>query len=153
MVLYLQMIYGFGERYHELHLGDGKYTMWPNDTGGIHEDKGDGGYNAMGIHPIGFHITSQNPFIGLLFNNTVLLEHRTIEGVIDYYIIINETPDKALISLHDIIGHSMLVPYWSLGFHQCRWGYHSTQNIRDVYENYVAYELPIDTFWGDIDIL
>ncbi len=164
------MIYGFGERYHELHLGDGKYTMWPNDTGGIHEDKGDGGYNAMGIHPLGFHRTSQNTFIGLLFNNinaqdifiesgydkwnnTVLLEHRTIGGVIDYYITINDTPDKALISLHDIIGHPMLVPYWSLGFHQCRWGYHSTQNIRDVYENYVAYELPIDTFWGDIDIL
>ena len=163
-------IYGFGERYHELNLGDGKYTMWPNDTGGIHEDKGDGGYNAMGIHPLGFHRTSKNTFIGLLFNNinaqdifiesgydkwnnTVLLEHRTIGGVIDYYITINETPDKALISLHDIIGHPMLVPYWSLGFHQCRWGYHSTQNIRDVYENYVAYELPIDTFWGDIDIL
>ena len=163
-------IYGFGERFHELNLGDGKYTMWPNDTGGIHEDKGDGGYNAMGIHPLGFHRTSQNTFIGLLFNNinaqdifiesgydkwnnTVLLEHRTIGGVIDYYITINETPDKALISLHDIIGHPMLVPYWSLGFHQCRWGYHSTQNIRDVYENYVAYELPIDTFWGDIDIL
>ena len=163
-------IYGFGERYHELNLGDGKYTMWPNDTGGIHEDKGDGGYNAMGIHPLGFHRTSKNTFIGLLFNNinaqdifiesgydkwnnTVLLEHRTIGGVIDYYITINDTPDKALISLHDIIGHPMLVPYWSLGFHQCRWGYHSTQNIRDVYENYVAYELPIDTFWGDIDIL
>jgi alpha-glucosidase (family GH31 glycosyl hydrolase) len=163
-------IYGFGERYHELNLGDGKYTMWPNDTGGIHEDKGDGGYNAMGIHPLGFHRTSKNTFIGLLFNNinaqdifiesgydkwnnTVLLEHRTIGGVIDYYITINDTPDKALISLHDIIGHPMLVPYWSLGFHQCRWGYHSTQNIRDVYENYIAYELPIDTFWGDIDIL
>ena len=163
-------IYGFGERFHELNLGDGKYTMWPNDTGGIHEDKGDGGYNAMGIHPLGFHRTSKNTFIGLLFNNinaqdifiesgydkwnnTVLLEHRTIGGVIDYYITINDTPDKALISLHDIIGHPMLVPYWSLGFHQCRWGYHSTQNIRDVYENYVAYELPIDTFWGDIDIL
>ena len=163
-------IYGFGERFHELNLGDGKYTMWPNDTGGIHEDKGDGGYNAMGIHPLGFHRTSKNTFIGLLFNNinaqdifiesgydkwnnTVLLEHRTIGGVIDYYITINDTPDKALISLHDIIGHPMLVPYWSLGFHQCRWGYHSTQNIRDVYENYIAYELPIDTFWGDIDIL
>ena len=163
-------IYGFGERFHELNLGDGKYTMWPNDTGGIHEDKGDGGYNAMGIHPLGFHRTSKNTFIGLLFNNinaqdifiesgydkwnnTVLLEHRTIGGVIDYYITINDTPDKALISLHDIIGHPMLVPYWSLGFHQCRWGYHSTQNIRDVYENYIVYELPIDTFWGDIDIL
>ena len=29
-------IYGFGERFHELKLGDGKFTMWPNDTNGIH---------------------------------------------------------------------------------------------------------------------
>ena len=162
-------IYGFGERFHELKLGDGKFTMWPNDTQGLHEDKGIGGDNAMGIHPLGFHRTSLNTFVGLLFNNInaqdlfiksddelenqVLLEHRTIGGIIDYYITINDTPDKALISIHDIIGHPTLPPYWSIGFHQCRWGYHSTQEIRDVYENYVAYELPIDTFWGDIDIL
>ena len=163
-------IYGFGERFHELKLGDGKFTMWPNDTNGLHEDKGIGGFNAMGIHPLGFHKTLQNTFVGLLFNNInaqdlfiksgfeqydnkVLLEHRTIGGVIDYYITLNESPDKALISLHDIIGHPTLVPYWALGFHQCRWGYHTAQDIKDVYENYVAYELPIDTFWGDIDIL
>ena len=124
----------------------------------------------MGIHPLGFHKTSQNKFIGLLFNNInaqdifiksgyeeyenhVLLEHRTIGGVIDYYITINDSPDEALISIHDIIGHPLIPPYWSLGFHQCRWGYHSDKDIRNVYENYVAYELPIDTFWGDIDIL
>ena len=163
-------VYGFGERYHELKLGDGKFTMWPNDTVCIHEDKGNGGYNAMGIHPLGFLHTINNTFVGLLFNNInaqdifiksgydkyknpVLIEHRTIGGVIDYYITINDTPDKALISLHDIIGHPMLPPYWSLGFHQCRWGYHTTQELRDVYENYIAYELPIDTFWEDIDIL
>ena len=166
-------VYGFGERYHELKLGDGKFTMWPNDTSGIHEDMGDGGYNAMGIHPLGFHRTAKNSFIGLLFNNinaqdiviesyndkneesdnSVLIEHRTIGGVIDYYITINETPDEALVSLHDIIGHPTLPPFWSLGFHQCKWGYKNTQEIRDVYESYVATELPIDTFWGDIDIL
>ena len=163
-------VYGFGERYHELKLGDGIFTLWPNDTNGIHEDLGDGGYNAMGMHPLGFHRTAKNTFVGLLFNNinaqdlvitskystgdnNVLLEHRTIGGVIDYYITLNDSPDKALISIHDIIGHPTLPPYWSLGFHQCRWGYHSDQEIRDVYENYVAYELPIDTFWGDIDIL
>ena len=166
-------VYGFGERYHELKLGDGKFTMWPNDTSGIHEDTGEGGYNAMGIHPLGFHKTAQNSFIGLLFNNInaqdlvintnnnkneefdndVLIEHRTIGGVIDYYITINETPDQALISLHDIIGHPTLPPFWSLGFHQCKWGYKNTKELRDVYENYMANELPIDTFWGDIDIL
>ena len=167
-------VYGFGERYHEIKLGDGKFTMWPNDTNGIHEDTGEGGYNAMGIHPLGFHKTSKNTFVGMLFNNInaqdlvitsynskkneandneVLLEHRTIGGVIDYYLTINDTPDEALISLHDIIGHPTLPPFWSLGFHQCKWGYENTKEIRDVYESYRGSELPIDTFWGDIDIL
>ena len=36
-------IYGFGERYHELKLGEGIWTLWPNDTGGIHYDQGKGG--------------------------------------------------------------------------------------------------------------
>jgi alpha-glucosidase (family GH31 glycosyl hydrolase) len=164
-------VYGFGERYHELKLGDGKFTMWPNDTSGIHPDTGEGGYNAMGIHPLGFHKTTKNTFVGLLFNNInaqdliiksnytelnenhVLFEHITIGGVIDYFITLNDTPDKALISLHDIIGHPALPPFWSLGFHQCKWGYKNDKEIRYVYENYISNQLPIDTFWGDIDIL
>ena len=164
-------VYGFGERYHELKLGDGKWTMWPNDTSGIHEDTGEGGFNAMGIHPLGFHKTAQGTFVGLLFNNinaqdlviksnyiesdnnNVLFEHRTIGGVIDYFITLNDSPDKALISIHDVIGHPTLPPFWSLGFHQCKWGYKNDKEIRYVYGNYTANELPIDTFWGDIDVL
>ena len=163
-------VYGFGERYHQLKLGDGKFTMWPNDTSGIHQDTGEGGYNAMGIHPLGFHRTAKHSYVGLLFNNInaqdlviksnyvegnnhVLLEHRTIGGVIDYYITLNDSPENALVSIHDIIGHPTLPPYWSVGFHQCRWGYSNDMDIRYVYQNYTKYELPVDTFWGDIDIL
>ena len=62
-------IYGFGERYHKLKLGEGIFTLWPNDTSGIHEDKGDGGYNAMGTHPMALHKTSAGKFLGLIFNN------------------------------------------------------------------------------------
>ena len=163
-------IYGFGERSHELKLGDGKFTLWPNDTGWLPEDMGDGGYNLYGIHPLGIHRTNKKTFVGLLFNNInaqdlfiesgydefenpVLLEHRTIGGVIDYYITINDNPDSVLISLHDIIGHPTLPPFWALGYHQSRYGYDNTQKIRDVYENFVAYELPVDSFWVDIDTL
>ena len=163
-------VYGFGERYHRLKLGDGKFTMWPRDPGGIHEDTAVGGGNAMGIHPLGFHRTAKHSFVGLLFNNIncqdlfiqsnyvegnnhVLLEHRTLGGVIDYYITLNDSPDKALISIHDVIGNPTIPPYWSLGFHQCRWGYNSEVDMRNIYTNFTKYELPIDTFWGDIDVL
>ena len=164
-------IYGFGERYHELKLGDGKFTMWPNDTSGIYYDEGTGGYNAMGIHPCGFLKTKSKSFVGLLFNNinaqdiyiktenekndenNVLVEHRTIGGVLDYYITLNSSPDETLISLHEILGHPILPPFWSLGFHQCRYGYKKTDEIKNVYQGYMGYELPIDTFWADIDIL
>ena len=37
--------------------------MWPNDTNEIHEDIGEGGYNSMGINPLGFYKTSKNSFI------------------------------------------------------------------------------------------
>ena len=163
-------IYGFGERSHELKLGDGKFTMAPNDTTGIREDTGEGGFNGYGIHPLGFYHTAKRSFVGLLFNNLntqdifiesgyeqwenhVLLEHRTTGGVIDYFITVSDNPDMALISLHDIIGHPTLPPYWSLGYHQCRYGYHNDQEIRDVYENFVANQFPADTFWADIDML
>ena len=163
-------VYGFGERYHKLKLGDGKFTMWPNDTTGIHEDTGEGGHNAMSMHPLGFHRSAKHSFVGLLFNNIncqdlviksnyaegnnhVLLEHRTLGGVIDYYITVNDSPDKALKTIHDVIGHPTLPPYWAVGFHQCRWGYNTEVDMRYVYQNFTKNELPVDTFWGDIDVL
>ena len=45
------------------------------------------------------------------------------------------------------------MPYWSLGFHQSRWGYKNTNELRDIYNKFIEFEFPIDTFWGDIEIL
>ena len=159
-------IYGFGERYHDFKLGDGIFTSWPNDTGGIHLDLGNGGHNLMGIHPIGLHKTSNGKFLGIYFNNInaqdiyiksennkTLLEHRSIGGLIDYYIIYGDKPDDVLIKLHEIIGQPIMPPFWSLGFHLCKWGYKNTDEIRDLYYKFLDYDLPIDTFWADIDVL
>ena len=160
-------IYGFGERYHKLKLGEGIFTLWPNDTSGINEDKGDGGYNAMGTHPMALHKTSAGKFLGLIFNNInaqdvlirkdadnkFLLEHRTIGGIIDYYFYLGSSVDDTLIKLHDIIGQPMVPPFWSLGYHQCRWGYHNTSEIETIMKKFLDYEIPVDTLWGDIDIL
>lgn len=160
-------VYGFGERYHKLKLGDGIFTMWPNDTNGIIEDKGDGGYNGYGTQPLALHRTLNGNFLGVIFNNInaqdvliksiqpekVLLEHRTIGGVIDYYMYLGKNVDETLIQMHEIIGHPMLPPFWSLGFHQSRWGYLNTSQIETVMKKFNDFEIPLDTLWGDIDIL
>ena len=56
-------IYGFGERAHELKLGDGKFTMWPNASIGVHPDYGIGGDNSYGAHPIALHKVNNQLFL------------------------------------------------------------------------------------------
>ena len=64
-------IYGYGERDHQFKLGDGIFTLYPNDTGGVHYDDGEGGSNLMGHQPIGLHRTKGGLFIGEIFMNII----------------------------------------------------------------------------------
>ena len=168
-------VYGFGERMHSFKLGKGLYTMWPNDTSGIQNDTGLGGYNSYGIHPVGIYKIKKNDekednrFIGIILNNInaqdvyinntdeenkYLLEHRTIGGIIDFYLTLpSNSPDVILKNIQEIIGRPMLPPFFSLGYHQCKWGYIDTNAIRTVYNNFKSLDLPIDTFWTDLDIM
>ena len=161
-------IYGFGERGHDFKLNYGIYTIWPNDTGGIQQDNGNGGMNGYGHQPIGLHKPAcSGVFLGFIFVNTNMqdvviskyndnltsLEHRTIGGVIDYYIIKGATADDVLRNIQYVIGIPMLPPFWSIGFHHSRYGYTNIQEIEDVYSNYIQNEIPIDTMWVDIDTL
>ncbi len=44
-------------------------------------------------------------------------------------------------------------PFWSLGFHQCRWGYENSSMLLDVLSNYEKNGIPLDTIWSDIDYM
>ena len=161
-------IYGFGERSHEFKLNDGIYTIWPNDTGGIKYDHGRGGRNGYGHQPIGLHKANEkNLYLGFAFINTNMqdveiqkinldrtsLKHLTIGGIIDYYIIIGNSPDNVLKRIHYLIGIPALPPYWSLGWHHSRYGYKNEKEFENVHKNYISNGIPIDTMWIDIDSL
>ena len=160
-------IYGFGERTHDFKLNEGTYTIWPHDCGGTKYDDGKGGMNQYSHQPIGLHKTKyENLWLGFVFLNTnaqdviiksdknnTYLTHRTIGGIIDYYIIVDDSPEEILKNIQYLLGIPPLPPFWSLGYHQSRYGYNSFNEFRDVYEKYKKLEIPIDGMWIDIDSL
>ena len=160
-------IYGFGERTHDFKLKEGLYTIWPYDCGGTKYDDGLGGMNQYSHQPIGLHKTKyDNLWLGFVFLNTnaqdvsirsdkenTYLSHKTIGGIIDYYIIVNDSPEEVVKNIQTLLGIPPLPPFWSFGHHQSRYGYKKGQDFIDVYDNYKKKEIPIDSMWIDIDAL
>ena len=162
-------IYGFGERSHDFKLGQGLYTMWTQDTSGTSYDIGTGGRNQYGHQPIALHKTKYNNlWLGFVFMNTndqdvkisknlmhnsFNLEHKTIGGIIDYYIIVDNSPEEVIKNIHFLLGIPALPPFWSLGNHQSRYGYRDFNEFKNVYEQFKKYEIPIDVMWIDIDAM
>lgn len=54
---------------------------------------------------------------------------------------------------HDYIGHSLIPPFWSLGYHQCRWGYKTADKLIEVLTRFKENDLPIDVIWSDLDYM
>lgn len=44
-------------------------------------------------------------------------------------------------------------PYWSLGFHLCRWGYGTIEQMEKIDKGMADNEIPLDTQWNDIEYM
>lgn len=64
------------------------------------------------------------------------LTFKVIGGIIDLRFFIGDMPQELLNSMADIAGKSNIPPFWSMGFHQCRWGYENSSMLLDVLANY-----------------
>ena len=51
----------------------------------------------------------------------------------------------------DLVGKPYFIPYWSLGFHQCRWGYATIEKVAEVVRKYRESNIPLETMWTDIE--
>ncbi|KAL2799144.1 glycosyl hydrolases family 31-domain-containing protein [Aspergillus keveii] len=79
---------------------------------------------------------------------------RTIGGSIDLTFYSGPTAsDVTKQYQRSTVGLPAMVPYHSLGFHQCRWGYKNWSEFADVLANFERFEIPLEYLWADIDYM
>ncbi|XP_055955044.1 lysosomal alpha-glucosidase isoform X1 [Patella vulgata] len=152
-------IYGLGEHRDTLvHSMDwSRFTMWNRDQPPTEKA------NLYGDHPFYLNIEDGGSSHGVFLLNSnamdVILQPapaitwRTIGGVIDLYMFLGPSPNDVIQQYTEVIGHSFMPPYWSLGFHVCRWGYATVNETLGVVNRIGKYGIPQDTQWNDLDYM
>jgi len=157
-------LYGLGERARDFLYDSGVYTLWNKDQFAT-TDEGQGGHQTYGFHPVylmressgNWHMvylrtTNAMDFTFDAGNKT--LEYALTAGFIEIKIFLGDrNPDTAINLYHEYINGWAVQPFWSHGYHQCRWGYLFLNNFTDVVNNMSTNGLPLDVIWSDIDYM
>jgi alpha-glucosidase len=152
-------IYGLGEHTESFRLpieeGTTR-TLWTRDSFGIPP-----GTNLYGSHPVYFeHRTTGTHGVFMLNSNGMdiklkseadkgSLEYNIIGGILDLYFFAGPSPLDVARQYAEVAGLPAEVPYWSLGLHQCRFGYKDIGEVEQVIANYSAAGIPLETMWID----
>ncbi|XP_077518779.1 lysosomal alpha-glucosidase-like [Amblyomma americanum] len=119
------------------------------------------GKNLYGSHPFYLVVERGGQSHGVFLHNTnyieVLLQptpaatFRALGGILDLFVFVGPLPAQVVQQYQRVVGFPAMPPYWSLGFHLCRYGYGSLNNTRQVMENNIRAGIPFDAQWNDID--
>lgn len=157
-------LYGLGEHSDPFRLNTTDYvrTLWSQDSYGIPT-----GANLYGNHPVYFeHRGAAGTHSVFLLNSNGMdvfvnrtdeagqyLEYNTLGGVFDFYFVAGPSPLDASRQYAEVAGLPAMMPYWGLGFHQCRYGYQDVYDVAEVVYNYSKAAIPLETMWTDIDYM
>ncbi|GAB1603755.1 lysosomal alpha-glucosidase-like [Argonauta hians] len=119
--------------------------------------------NLYGVHPFYLNMEDDNNAHGVLLLNSNAMQidfqpepsltYRTIGGILDFYVFLGPTPNSVVQQYTELIGRPFMPPYWSLGFHLCRWGYNDSATMKKVIKRNRDAKIPYDVQWNDIDAM
>ncbi|KAK5642360.1 hypothetical protein RI129_008527 [Pyrocoelia pectoralis] len=152
-------IYGLGEHRSPLLLS----THWQQFTMFAHDGIPTENMNLYGTHPFYMMMEYSGNSHGVFLLNSnamdVILQpapaitFRTIGGILDFYFFMGPTPKDVVMQYLEVIGKPYMPPYWSLGFHLCRFGYTTLNNTERVLQRNIDAGIPIQTQWNDLDYM
>ncbi|XP_045144841.1 maltase-glucoamylase, intestinal [Echinops telfairi] len=153
-------LYGFGENEHRFFLRELNWHTW-----GMFSRDQPPGYkmNSYSVHPYYMALEADDSAHGVLLLNSNAMDvtfqplpaltYRTIGGILDFYVVLGPTPELVTQQYTELIGRPVMVPYWSLGFQLCRYGYANDSEIASLYDAMVAAQIPYDVQYSDIDYM
>jgi alpha-glucosidase len=71
----------------------------------------------------------------------------------DIFFILGPSLKALTRKLMSLVGNTPLPPIWSLGYHQCKWGYGGEKDLNWLDENMSTHDIPCDGLWLDIDYM
>lgn len=157
--------YGLGESTRlTQHLQDDvTYTLWNTDFLAAFQNA-----SLYGSHPFLIQVGSDGKAHGIFLLNSNAMDisfsnsdtqgqsigYQITGGLIDIYVFTGPTPTEVISQYLEVIGRPAMMPYWSLGFHNCRYGgYPSVAYVQDVVTNYSNAQIPLETQWMDIEYM
>lgn len=149
------VIYGMGER-TRLNLRPNHYRLWNTDPGGSYGLDADPLYLTIPL----YYCNQQAGGYLAFYENThdgdawfdEEAKFRFVGGALRLYVVEGYLPET-LEEYSRLTGTAPMPPKWSLGFHHCRWGYKSAQEVREVLEGFKQHRLPLSAFHFDIDYM
>ncbi|KAI6046390.1 glycoside hydrolase family 31 protein, partial [Pisolithus marmoratus] len=72
-------------------------------------------------------------------------------GVLDVFLLPGPTPADVFAQYARLTGTAPLPAHWALGYHQCRWNYVNSDDVRSVQKRLDDADMPVDAFWLDIE--
>jgi alpha-glucosidase (family GH31 glycosyl hydrolase) len=157
-------IYGFGERIYSFNLGPtGTFTLWNKDKPWT-MDNGRAGTHNYGSHPMYLQKEQSGNFSIVYLRNSNAMDVRVENsqsltyfiagGILDFVFFAGDSkPETVTEKYHEYLGGWKQFPFWSFGYHQCRWGYYSVDRLVEVVQGFKENHIPLDVIWSDIDYM
>ncbi|CAH8572052.1 unnamed protein product [Dicrocoelium dendriticum] len=141
---------------HPLNLWQ-RVGLWARDTPPID------GANLYGVHNFFMGLSHDGTAFGVFLLNSNAQEvaftplpsitYRVIGGILDFFVFTGPQPSNVIAQYYDLIGHPPVPPYWSLGFHLCRYGYSNLTEVSETLARNLLAQIPIEVQWLDIDYM
>ncbi|PFH44771.1 glycoside hydrolase family 31 protein [Amanita thiersii Skay4041] len=100
-----------------------------------------------------FHAVGSETWIDIGHSSKDATETHWISesGILDLFLMPGPTPEKIFNQYAGLTGTAPLPAQWALGYHQCRWNYVSSEDVRTVQKRFDEEDMPVDVFWLDIE--